>query len=329
MSPTNTSMTHFHIVLPSFGNPNLLQRALTSITTIDYPHFDVLIADDCSPQDSISVITRWIDQNPDISVNFLQNHRNLGLFRNLNNCITSFDLNGWIVLLCADDELYPSSLETLSSIITNQPHVNLILSAFTSSQSSNLLQSSSYKHLSQISSTSTTLSRDVLQNSLVKHGSINGNLTGMAFTTDLFHQANFKSDWTHAADWLWLVNVSRFCNCYLSLDPIASVHSHKQQLSITNRRSGNEVIEVCSVVQIMLGNNFSSLSRLTKIAYASHILQHQLWNNLKFNSFRSNRQLFLLHMNALRSVLPLPLIFAALFLSVPLRAKLFLSRRRP
>jgi hypothetical protein len=78
---------------------------------------------------------------------------------------------------------------------------------------------------------------------LLRYGSINGNLSGMAFSLQLWRVAGeFRSDWCHAADWEWLIRASDKSPVLLNREPIAQVRTHPAQLSNANQISGDELL---------------------------------------------------------------------------------------
>jgi hypothetical protein len=84
---------------------------------------------------------------------------------------------------------------------------------------------------------------------VLRLGSLNGNLTGMAFPIALWHRVGpFREDWRHAADWEWLARAAAAGPVLLNRTPIAAVRTHDAQLSDANRRSGHELPEVAAVV---------------------------------------------------------------------------------
>ena len=116
---------------------------------------------------------------------------------------------------------------------------------------------------------------------LLQLGSLNGNLTGMAFSRKCWLAAGpFREDWRHAADWEWLLRAAEQGPVLLNREPIANVRTHDYQLSNSNRCSGHELLEVAQVVQLL--REHPLLARESqRDKWAAHLMQFQLWNVLK------------------------------------------------
>ena len=116
---------------------------------------------------------------------------------------------------------------------------------------------------------------------LLRLGSLNGNLTGMAFSKEYWRKVGpFREDWRHAADWEWLIRASEAKPALLNRSPIASVRTHEQQLSVRNRQSGHECQEVAAVVSNLLKHPTLE-DEPRKNTWASDVMQFQLWNLIK------------------------------------------------
>ena len=60
---------------------------------------------------------------------------------------------------------------------------------------------------------------------LLRLGSLNGNLTGMAFSKEHWRKLDlFREDWRHAADWEWMIRASepKPCSAEPSADRVSS-----------------------------------------------------------------------------------------------------------
>ena len=274
------------IVLPVYGRSELLKAALQSVITQDKSEWNLLIADDGSDIETQGFLKEWIESREDTRISWVKRPRNLGLFENLNKAIEEAT-NEWILLLCSDDILLPSAVGEIQRCIHHWPQSRLILSTFESIDASGQKRPpDSAEHHDKITKVSGLVSPDVFIPALLKLGSVNGNLTGMAFRRDLWRQAGpFRKDWRHAADWEWLIRAGAIRPVAINRTAIAQVRTHTKQLSNENRQSGHEVTEVGEVVRILLSHPLIK-DREDRNDWAAHIMQFQLWNVMK--SLRSN-----------------------------------------
>ena len=269
------------VLLPVYGRSMLLEPALSSVITQTCPHWRLLIADDGSEIDTNSFIERWMSQHADPRIRWIRRPQNLGLFANLNQAIEEAE-TAWVLLLCSDDLLLPSAIEKIEELRVCWPESGLILSTFDSINADGSLRNAdSALHHDQVTRETNLLTPEIFVPALLRLGSLNGNLTGMAFSRALWRKAGpFQSDWRHAADWEWLVRASENGPLVLSRTPIAKVRTHDNQLSNSNRRSGHELHEVAAVVEQLCRHPLLA-NQPQRQRWAADVMQHQLWNRLK------------------------------------------------
>ena len=271
------------ILLPVYGRSELLEPALASVLALESSPqpWRLLIADDGSDAGTAAFLERWLHAHGDGRVSWQRRPCNLGLFANLNQAIAEADTS-WVLLLCSDDLLMPGALTRLEELRLQWPQASLILSTFDSINGDGSPRpADSAWHHDQLSRTTALLAPEKFVPALLQLGSLNGNLTGMAFSRELWRQAGpFSADWRHAADWEWLLRASEHGPLVLNRQPIARVRTHASQLSNSNRRSGHELEEVAVVVTKLLQHPLLA-QEPNRQRWAAQVMQHQFWNLLK------------------------------------------------
>lgn len=271
------------LILPVYGRQGLLNEALTSILELEEKNWKLVIADDCSDSDTKAFISKWINdaKAKGVSVQWEQRQANEGLFANLNKAILNTKTE-WITLVCSDDLLLPSALTQIKSLTKRYREAQLILSTFRSiDENGRHLKGESHWYHDKIRKETGIISGEEFVPALLQWGSLNGNLTGMTFTKALWEETGkFKETWRHAADWEWLLRAAEKTPVLLNRSPIAKIRTHEEQLSNTNRKSGDELLEVAAVVKT-LKNHPLLASKPQRKMWAAHIMQFQLWNILK------------------------------------------------
>ena len=269
------------IVLPVYGRSELLEPALSSVLAQTSRNWHLLIADDGSDSVTQSFLERWVEDRADPRVRWVRRPQNLGLFANLNKAIEEADTE-WVLLLCSDDLLLPLAVQEIEKLRHRWPEAGLILSTFESINADGSKRDpDSAWHHDQVSLETALVTPEVFVPALLRLGSLNGNLTGMAFSRALWREAgSFREDWRHAADWEWLLRASERRPLVLNRAPIALVRTHERQLSNSNRRSGHELQEVAEVVN-RLRRHVLLADMPERDRWAAHIVQFQLWNLLK------------------------------------------------
>ena len=272
----------FTIILPVYGYSPWLGEAVESVIQQVSSDWELLIADDGSDDAAKLWLQNRLEKlEKNYKIKWIQRPFNLGLFKNLNQAIQESSTD-WILLLCSDDKLEPSAITSLQQLRQKWGGASLILSTFESINADGSLRPpDNSQHHDQLLLNTGLIAPEQMLPGLLRLGSINGNLTGMAFSKEHWLQCGpFREDWRHAADWDWLIRASETKPVLLNRTPIASVRTHGEQLSVRNRQSGHECKEVAIVVSSLLKHPALN-GESHKREWASHVMQFQLWNLLK------------------------------------------------
>ena len=269
------------VIVPVYGESPWLKDALNSVLEQDSNAWKLIIADDGSNQYANQWLDRWKANNKGQGIKITQRQVNIGLFGNLNEAIKETETD-WIIILCSDDKLLNHAISKINRLSMEYSSARIILSTFGSinQDGTDREQDSKYHH-DQLTSRTSFIEPSEMIPGLLKLGSLNGNLTGMAFKKDLWNEIGpFRNDWRHAADWEWLIRAAEKEAILVNRDPIAQVRTHKDQLSNKNRVSGHETQEVSQVVKLLIDHPLMA-DEAKKTLWAGHIMQFQLWNLMK------------------------------------------------
>lgn len=112
----------FSFVLPAYKG-RYLKDAISSILAQDYPDFELVVVDDCSPDHLEDIVTAFDDKR----ISYYRNKENIGgrdLVAQWNHCLEY--AKGDYVILATDDDLYePNFLSSFVPLIEKYPEVNL------------------------------------------------------------------------------------------------------------------------------------------------------------------------------------------------------------
>lgn len=118
-------MIKVSFVLPAYKKQYLF-KSITSIVQQTNKNWELIIIDDCSPEDLYSVV----DQFNDDRITYHRNEENIGgtnLVAQWNHCLEY--ASGDYVILAADDDMYePTFLEEVNKLIQKYPNVDLLRS---------------------------------------------------------------------------------------------------------------------------------------------------------------------------------------------------------
>ena len=105
--------------MPVYNRAHTVERALNSLLAQSYGHFEVIIVDDGSTDDSVSLIRPYLH---DLRFKLVQLSENSGVNKARN---TGFDQIAadadWVTFLDSDDEFLPLALELMHQDIVAQP----------------------------------------------------------------------------------------------------------------------------------------------------------------------------------------------------------------
>ncbi len=109
------------IAIPCF-KAKYLDKAITSALSQTWNNIEVIVVDDSSPNDILSIVKRFNDER----LKYVRNEKNLGVLNpalNWNRCI-ELAKGDFFCLLCDDDVYEPEFVETLLSLADNYPECN-------------------------------------------------------------------------------------------------------------------------------------------------------------------------------------------------------------
>lgn len=98
------------IVLTNFNKEKFVLKQLVSIVSQTYRNWELIISDDCSMDGSRDIIRRFIDNNRDKNIVFLENEENLGVAKNFEKGLR-FATGEYIAVCDADDVWLSNKLE--------------------------------------------------------------------------------------------------------------------------------------------------------------------------------------------------------------------------
>lgn len=122
---TNAQQPEISICLPVYNGAKYLRQAIESALSQTYADFELLISDDGSSDDSVSIAQEYADK--DKRVIAWRNEQNLGLFENYNLCMER--ARGKFIKLFAQDDVFaPKLLEKMRDALLEEEGVSLVVS---------------------------------------------------------------------------------------------------------------------------------------------------------------------------------------------------------
>lgn len=115
-------MIKFTICIPAY-KAKFFKECIKSILNQDYPHFELIVLNDCSPQ-PIEEIVKSFDSS---LINYVKNETNVGglnLVNNWNKCL-GMASNEYIMIMGDDDLLEPNYLSEFAGLIEKYPDLDV------------------------------------------------------------------------------------------------------------------------------------------------------------------------------------------------------------
>ena len=110
------------VICLSYNHEAYVVEALNSVINQTYPNIELLIADDCSTDNSAIVINEWLKEHP--NVQFLSNNTNLGSNKTFNQ-LAKIAKGEYIIDLAADDVLLSNCIEKQIKTFQNSKYKKL------------------------------------------------------------------------------------------------------------------------------------------------------------------------------------------------------------
>ena len=110
------------VICLSYNHSPFVEEALDSVMNQTYANIELIIADDCSTDNSKKVIDNWLKKHPNIL--FIPNVINLGNTKTFNNAVKHAE-GDYFIDLAADDILLPNCIENQIKKFQNSKYKNL------------------------------------------------------------------------------------------------------------------------------------------------------------------------------------------------------------
>lgn len=286
------------VCIPIYNGADYIEGALNSVLQQKYPDFEIIIVDNCSTDQTVTLAAELSLQSP--KIHLYQNEQNIGLAGNLNKCL-QLARGEYIKYLCADDLLLPDCLALMVAKLEAHSNVSLVCGGRVSINK----QGQPFD-----------LRRYSLKDEIIPgHQAITRCLFGGNFigepTAVMFRKSDvpsgFRDDLPQLMDmelWFNLLEHGALLNLKT---PVCSIRFHKEQMTQENIKSGKLIED-----NILVFNEFSRKSYLKVSPFLT--VQHKfrmtyrIWISRKYIEHREIKDLLTTY--GLKSLFPfMPIIF--------------------
>ncbi len=109
----------FSVVIPTYNRGALIKATLESVLTQTYPHYEVVVVDDCSTDNTDEVIAPYVQSG---KVRYIKNERNSERAHSRNVGLEAA-VGDFATLLDSDDFMYPSNLADAAAFARANPEI--------------------------------------------------------------------------------------------------------------------------------------------------------------------------------------------------------------
>ena len=107
------------MIVLCYNQAQFVVETLESVKAQTYKPTQLIIFDDCSSDDSVAVIEKWLLEN-DVECIFIRHERNQGICKSLNQAL-SHAIGKYISMIASDDIWLPDKIATQVEIMESQP----------------------------------------------------------------------------------------------------------------------------------------------------------------------------------------------------------------
>jgi hypothetical protein len=180
------------IAIPTFNRASWLKDCVLSALSQTYQHFEILVSDNASTDETQQVLRKFSDRR----LRIVRQQTNIGLLPNWNACLAAAR-GDYIIFVSDDDRIAPWLLERCIELVEKDPQIPIVITL--SSDHSTLVGQTWPAHASQYLETGIWDGTDILLEYLRDEISIN--MCGIMLRTDgLRARGGFPLDFPHAAD---------------------------------------------------------------------------------------------------------------------------------
>ena len=113
------------ILIANFNNGRFIAETLESAVRQTYPNTEIVVVDDGSEDDSLSVIERFINAHPEAKARLVKNNDHKGCGRIKRQCVELSE-GEYFCFLDPDDTIVPEAVATLMEVVKTHPEYGIV-----------------------------------------------------------------------------------------------------------------------------------------------------------------------------------------------------------
>ena len=266
------------VCIPTYNYGNFIGETIESVLMQNWTEYELLVIDDCSSDDTASVVEGYARK--DSRIRFIVNAQNRGMVQNWNHCM-ELARGEYIKFVFGDDLLAsPDALGRMTEALDREPSVSLVGSARNLVDAhSVVIGKKSFSKQSNIFS-----GRDVIHHCLVQQDNLIGEPTAVMFRKNQAVRG-FSHNYRQFVDmemWFHLLEQGSFA--YIA-EPICSFRVHDRQQTVRNKEGFADVMDIFYLLGDYLEKDYITLSIFRKkYLFYDHI--YSIWKRSRQDNAR-------------------------------------------
>ncbi|MFY9938619.1 MAG: glycosyltransferase [Silvibacterium sp.] len=119
ITAAETNSPSVSMIVACYNQSRFVVETLESVKAQTYKSTELIIVDDCSSDDSVATIQRWLHENG-MECTFIRHHQNEGICKSLNDAL-AISRGKYLSMVAADDIWLPDKIARQVEIMESQP----------------------------------------------------------------------------------------------------------------------------------------------------------------------------------------------------------------
>jgi alpha-1,3-rhamnosyltransferase len=127
MVSSTSVMPLVSVIVITYNSSKYVLETLNSIKDQSYENIELIISDDCSPDDTVNVVEDWVRDNREnfFSVEVVRANKNTGIAPNCNRGLL-LAKGDWVKMIAGDDLLFPNAIKNMVEFVKNNVECNVL-----------------------------------------------------------------------------------------------------------------------------------------------------------------------------------------------------------
>jgi len=289
-------MAKVSVIIPNYNHGCYLKQRIDSVLQQTYQDFEIIIMDDCSPDNSRDVIAEY--KNHPLVANVLLNETNSGsTFKQWQKGINAAK-GDYIWIAESDDWCEPTLLQTLMDGLLADKSVGL---AFCQSyyyyEPNRIKEITYYPHYAKIENGERFLQQHMLEGNSVVNASM------AVWKKDLYSKVDSEyTKFKFCGDWLFWISILQQSNVFVSGRALNYFRNHDKDVSSKFYHTGNNFIENIDLYKILLQRSIIDKSQFEMLIKKQYINFLRVKDSIVKSNLSTINKAFSNHSNLSNSI---------------------------